>query len=177
MPVPTLTYGATAKALHWAVVLLLVIQAPLGWLMPGLRPGTMVSVHLSVGLTVLALIAVRFVWRLTHPVAPESNLPAWQRLGSELVHWVLYLAVLLTTLSGWLYASARGEAVTLVGGVPLPRLVPLGSPLGKSLGGFHATMVWVLIALVSVHVLAALVHLFIYKDRVMYRMLPGEPAP
>ena len=42
---------------------------------------------------------LRFVWRLTHPVAPESSLPAWQRLTSELMHWMLYLMVLLTTFN------------------------------------------------------------------------------
>jgi cytochrome b561 len=175
MPVAQSRYGATAKAFHWTVVALLAIQLPLGWLMHGLRrslpPDTPLIVHVTIGLLILALIAVRLVWRMTHPVAPESDLPAWQRFASWLVHWLLYVAVLVTALTGWLLDSARGTDAALVGGVPLPRLVPQGSVWGAAVGELHETLVWVLAVLVAVHVLAAFVHLFVYKDRVMHRML------
>jgi len=81
------------------------------------------SLRISIGVTILALIVLRLIWRVTHPVAPESYLPGWQRLSSELVHWLLYLLVLATTLSGWLFEAARGWTVSLYGIVPLPRLV------------------------------------------------------
>jgi cytochrome b561 len=31
----------------------------------------------------------------------------------------------------------------------------------------------VLVTLAAIHILAALVHLLVYKDRIMHRMLPG----
>jgi cytochrome b561 len=177
MPVAQSKYGTTAKLFHWAIVALIAFQLPLGWLMPdikrGMTPGSAMSLHISIGITVLVVIVLRLIWRVTHPVAPESYLPGWQRLSSELVHWLLYLVVLATTLSGWLFESARGWTISLYGIVPLPRLVEEGSPVGHALGDLHSTMMWVLVALVSVHILAALVHLFIYRDRVMQRMLPG----
>jgi cytochrome b561 len=61
----------------------------------------------------------------------------------------------------------------LYGVLPLPRLVEEGSPTGRAIGELHETLVWVLVALVALHILAAFVHLFVYKDRVMHRMLPG----
>ena len=74
MPTKRLNYGPTAKVFHWVIVALLIVQLPLGWLMPGVRrgmaPGTAMSLHISIGMTVLVLIVLRFVWRLTHPVAP-----------------------------------------------------------------------------------------------------------
>ena len=179
MPQEQLHYGSTAKVFHWVIVALLAIQLPLGWLMPGVRrgmqPGGAMTLHISIGMTVLILIVLRFLWRLAHPVAPETSLPGWQRLSSELVHWLLYLVVLLTTLSGWMYASARGWTASLFWIIPLPRLVAEGSNFGRAVGEFHTTLTWVLLALIGVHVLAALVHLFFYRDRVMYRMLPGTP--
>lgn len=181
MLTPQLQYGPVAKAFHWAVVALLVAQAPLGWIMRGLRrgqpPDTPLEAHITIGMAILLLIVLRFLWRLSHPVAPESTLPAWQRVSAEWVHWLLYLVVLLTTLTGWLLDSARGTDAAFVGGVALPRLVPEGSAFGQAIGRWHATMVWVLVGLVSFHVLAALVHYFIYRDGVMQRILPGEPAP
>jgi cytochrome b561 len=180
MPTEQLHYGSTAKVFHWAIAALIAIQLPLGWLMPdihrGETPGTAMSLHVSIGVTILVLVVLRFLWRLTHPVAPETNLPAWQRISSELVHWLLYVVVLLTTLSGWFVASVRGWTIYLYGLVPLPRLVEQGSPFGRAVGALHETLTWVLLVLIGIHIAAALVHLFVYRDRVMYRMLPGEPT-
>jgi cytochrome b561 len=180
MPTERLHYGTTAKVFHWLIVALLAIQLPLGWLMPdihrGMTPGIAMSMHVSIGMTILVLIVLRLLWRLTHPVAPETSLPPWQRVSSELVHWLLYIVVLLTTLSGWFQASAKGWTIYLFGAMPLPRLVEQGSALGRSIGNLHATLTWVLLGLVGLHVIAAFVHLFVYRDRVMYRMLPGKAA-
>src|ERR1700688_973448 len=177
MPAEQAHYGTAAKVFHWLTAGLLAVQLPLGWLMPGIRrgmnPGAAMLLHISIGVTILLLMTVRLLWRLTHPVARESSLPAWQRIGAELVHWLLYLAVLLTTITGWFYASARGWSIALFGLVPLPRLVEEGSALGGTLGGLHASLTWVVLGLIGIHVLAALVHLLVYKDRIFYRMLPG----
>ena len=112
MPAEQLRYGRVAQLFHWAIAALLAVQLPLGWLMPdikrGTSPGAAMSLHMSIGSAILVLIVARFLWRLAHPVAPESSLPGWQRFSSELVHWLLYLTVLLTTISGWFFASARG---------------------------------------------------------------------
>ncbi len=172
----SLEYGTTAKTLHWLIVALLVVQYPLGWLMPDIRrgmvPGAAMNFHISVGLVVLALIAVRLAWRVMHPVAADGSLPHWQRVGSEALHWALYALVLVTTLTGWFYASMRGWTITLFGVVPVPPLTVEGSELGRTLGRLHENVTWVLIAAVGVHVAAALVHLIAFRDRVMARMLP-----
>lgn len=177
MPHRQLHYGPTAKVFHWVIVALLAVQLPLGWLMPDIRrgtqPGSAMTLHISIGILVLTLIVLRFLWRSMHPVAPDTNLPAWQRLTSELVHWLLYLVVLLTTVSGWMFESGRGWTIRLFWVVPLPRLVGEGSALGRAIGGWHHTLPWILVVLIAAHVLAALVHLFVYRDRVMHRMLPG----
>jgi cytochrome b561 len=180
MPTVQLRYGPTAKLLHWLIAALLAIQLPLGWLMPhirrGMTPGTAMTLHISIGTTILLLIVLRFLWRLRHPVAPATTLPAWQRVSSEFVHWLLYVVVLLTTISGWFFASAEGWTIYLFGLMPLPRLVDQGSALGRSIGELHATLTWILLGLVGIHIAAALVHLFVYRDRVIHRMLPGAAA-
>src|SRR6478735_5957559 len=93
-------YGTTAKTFHWLMVALLAVQYPIGWLMPdihrGMTPGAGMTFHVSIGIAVLALAALRLLWRLTHPVAPEISLPAWQRSSSEVLHWLLYALVLAT---------------------------------------------------------------------------------
>ena len=174
-----LHYGSTAKALHWAIVALLVVQYAIGWLMPDVHggpPGVPMTWHISIGMLILALIIARFLWRSTHSVAPESTLPLWQRITSEGVHWLLYLLVLLTTLSGWLFASARGWSVSWFFSVPLPMLTSGDRALVKALDGWHQNFMWALLIVAGLHVGAAFVHLFYYRDGVMRRILPGAPA-
>ena len=174
-----LHYGTTAKALHWIIVALLVVQYSIGWLMPDVHagpPGVPMTWHMSIGTVILALIVARFLWRLTHPVAPESSLPSWQRITSEAVHWLLYLLVPLTTLSGWLFASARGWNVSWFFVAPLPMLSAGNRAFVKALDGWHQNFMWTLLVVAGLHIAAALVHLFYYRDDVMRRMLPGEPA-
>lgn len=169
-------YGATAKAFHWAIVALLLVQFPLGWLMPdihrGMTPGAAMTVHVSIGVTILTLIVLRFAWRLTHPVAPDGSLPPWQRLASEAVHWLLYALVFAVTMSGWFFASMRGWSISLFFAIPLPMLTAEGSTIGRSIGRLHETLAWALLIAAGIHIAAALVHLIVYRDRVMQRMLP-----
>src|SRR5436309_1869729 len=171
-----LQYGPTAKIFHWLIVALLVVQYPIGWLLPDLhgdmKPPIM-TFHVSFGILILILIVLRLAWRLTHPVAPESSLPPWQRLSSEAVHWLLYALVLATTFTGWLFASFRGWSMSFFYILPMPMLAS-GSPAAvKTIDGLHQAMEWTLLALIGIHVVAALAHIFVYRDRIMQRMLPG----
>ena len=169
-------YGPTAKILHWLTATLLAVQYLIGWLMPDIKrdmtPGTMMDLHISFGLVILFLVVMRFLWRLSHRVPPEETLPAWQRVSSEGLHLLLYALVVVTTLTGWTFASMRGWTISVFGILPLPRLVAEGSALGSTIGELHATLVWVLLAAIGLHLTAAFVHLFVYRDRIMQRMLP-----
>jgi cytochrome b561 len=171
-----LQYGTTAKVFHWLIVALLLVQYPIGWLMPdihgGMKPGAAMTFHVSFGIVILILIMVRFAYRLAHPVAPESSLAPWQRLSSEAVHWLLYALVLATTVTGWLFASFRGWSMSLFFLAPLPMLASENAAAVKALDGWHQAMEWTLLVVIGIHVAAALAHIFIYRDRIMQRMLP-----
>jgi cytochrome b561 len=172
-----LQYGTTAKVFHWTIAALLAVQYPVGWLMPdihrGMQPGAGMTFHVSIGLIILVATMIRLIWRLSHPVAPESSLPTWQRLTSEVVHWMLYVTVLFTTVTGWLFASYRGWSLSFLYLFPFPMLSAENPAALKSIDGLHQAAEWSLLAVVAVHVAAALVHLFYYRDGVMRRLLPS----
>jgi len=172
-------YGTTAKVFHWLVVALLIVQYPLGKLMPhihrGMTPGDAMTFHISFGITILALMVLRLFWRITHPVAPARSLPAWQQLVSEAVHWLLYVLVFATTMTGWIFASERGWSISLFSAVPFPLLPTEGSPLANAIGKWHGTMEWALLLVIGAHVAAAIAHTFIFRDQIMQRMLPEKP--
>jgi cytochrome b561 len=172
-----LQYGTTAKVFHWTIVALLAVQYPVGWLMPdihrGMQPGAGMTFHVSIGLIILIATALRLIWRLSHPVAPESSLPTWQRLTSEVVHWMLYVMVLFTTVTGWLFASYRGWSLSFLYLFPFPMLSAENPAALKSIDGLHQAAEWSLLAVVAVHLAAAFVHLLYYRDGVMRRLLPS----
>jgi cytochrome b561 len=171
-----LQYGTTAKVFHWLIVALLLAQYLIGWLMPDIHrgpPGIPMTFHISVGMVILVLIVLRFAWRIARPVAPESSLQPWQRLSSEAVHWLLYGLVLATTVTGWVFASFRGWGVSFFFMTPIPMLASENAAAGKAIDGLHQAMEWALLAVIGIHVAAALVHLLVYRNRIMQRMLPG----
>jgi len=172
----TPSYGAVAKILHWSVVGLLVAQYAIGWFMPdihhSMEPGRAMIAHVSVGITVLALIIVRLAWRVFHPVMPDPSLPLWQRYASGVIHWLLYTLVIATTMTGWLFASFRGWTIPYFFAVPLPMLASESASAIRFIHGWHQAMEWSLLVVIGIHIAAALMHVFLYRDRIMQRMLP-----
>jgi cytochrome b561 len=171
-----LQYDTPAKVFHWLLVALLLVQYLIGWLMPDVHagpPGAPMTFHVSFGIAILTLIVLRFAWRLTHRVASDSSLPPWQRLSSEAVHWALYALVLATTVTGWLFASFRGWSISLFYLVPLPTLASKSEASVKAIDGWHQATEWTLLVFIGIHVAAAMAHVFIYRDRILQRMLPG----
>ena len=172
-----LGYGPTTKILHWLIVLLLAIQYAIGWAMPDIHRGTkpegLIAWHLWVGALIILVVAVRVSWRLAHPVPLlEDGAPAWQNALARLTHGLLYLILVVLVALGWANASARGYAVSFFGMMPLPAIMPEGSRAGMAMGDVHSFIGWLLLALIALHVAAALYHRLIRRDQVWQRMLP-----
>jgi cytochrome b561 len=171
-------YTGTAKFLHWLILVMLIAQFVAAWTMPDIRrdtrPDTLINLHFSLGVLILAVAAMRLLWRLTHAEPePEDGLPPWQIRSANLTHWMLYLMLLVLPLLGWINASWRGFDVAMFG-IVLPKLVATHAGLWGWTGDVHGLLAtYVLLGLVGLHVAAALYHYFIRRDRVLQRMLPG----
>lgn len=172
-------YGGVAKALHWLIVAILIAQFAVAWTMPdihrGTQPGTLINLHLSIGSAIWILGVLRLLWRLRYPVPLiGDNVSLWQQRAAETTHALLYLLLFFLPLMGWANASSRGWAVDVFGVIALPNILPAGSSLGQELGDVHVFASYALLALVGLHVAAALYHHFWLRDRVLARMLPGS---
>jgi cytochrome b561 len=169
-------YGVVARTLHWLTVLLIALQFMIGWTMPDVHKDTqpvgLIGWHLGVGATLVAVIVLRVVWRLTHRPGPD-DLPPLLDILSRVTHFFLYIGLLLVPLLGWINASSRGWTVRIAGVVPYPSLSRTGSPFGHEMGDVHGILAWVLLAVIVLHVAAALFHRFVLKDHVLQRMLPS----
>ncbi len=172
-------YTAMAKALHWLVVLLLIVQFALALTMPHIgrntKPDTLINLHFSFGVLILLVVVIRLAWRWTHAEpTPLDGLPPWQVTTSRILHYALYVVLIVIPLLGWMNASFRGFEVWFFGLVKLPPLLATRQAGFGWTGDVHTLVsYYVLLTLVTLHVLASLYHWLIRRDRVLARMLPA----
>ena len=170
-------YGRFAKAMHWLIAALLAVQFAIGWSMPHIgrntRPDTLINLHLSFGLLIGLLVAVRLAWRLKHPVALlATTAPPWQQRAAAAGHCALYALLIAIPVLGWMSASGRNFPVSLFGVIEFPSLLRVKHPWTGKLGDVHMVLSnYVLLGVVALHALVALYHHFILKDQTLRRML------
>jgi cytochrome b561 len=173
----TARYDRVAKTLHWVIALLAFTLLTIGKVfeVDAEEAPRLFGWHTALGLTVLVLMLVRLGWRLTHamPRAPATT-PRWQAVAARMTHLVFYALLIALPVSGWLVASAEGEALSYFGWFAVPHLpVPGGEASEDLLEEVHEILGNVLLALAALHVLAGLKHHFVDRDDVLRRMLPG----
>lgn len=170
-------YSTTAKALHWLIVLLILAQFVVAILMPSIGRDTvlepLITRHFSLGVMILVVMAIRLVLRLRHPVPLDTpGLAAWERWSAYATHRLFYLILLVGPFLGWASASAHSLSVNVFGLIPLPSIAAPKVHWALTAGDVHAYMMWALLALIGLHVAAALYHHFFRHDDVLQRMLP-----
>lgn len=171
------TFGSIAKGFHWIMVLGFIALYVIGFYMTGLPLGPemfeKIALHKSIGILVLGLALFRLVWRFTNqnPELP-IDMPAHERIGAHLSHIALYGVMIVMPLSGWAMSSAANYPVSVFGWFTLPNIMDPSKDAVEFLKSFHGIMAWAILALIALHVLAALKHHFINKDNVLTRMIP-----
>lgn len=175
---PAPRYTSTAIVLHWLLALAIVCAFGVGLYMADLPFSPLrlklFNWHKWAGIGILALSALRLLWRLTHRPPADLPMPAWQASAAHAMHGLLYLAFFAVPLLGWAYSSAKGYPIVWFGVLPLPDLMPVNKEIAESIKELHGLAAWGLIGLVALHVAAALKHQFIDKDGLISRMLPGR---
>jgi cytochrome b561 len=169
------TYSRTAIVLHWLLAILILGQIAFGWYLQDVPRGTpartiVVNLHKSTGMILGLLILFRSYWRLTHraPELPGSR-PSWERAAAHLSHWALYACMLIMPLSGYIASNFSKYGVNFFNVVKLP---PWGVPneaVYNALNTTHVVTSYIFVALIAIHVLAALRHLML-RDGIFRRM-------
>lgn len=172
-------YGAIAQFLHWATALLVIVAWLLGIfgddLPKGVARNAGLFIHISAGLAVLMMVAVRLLWRLIDapPQPEESAFGVWLDRAGRLAHFALYALLIAVPVVGIVTQFARGQPVPLFGLGAIASPWAADREFAHSVKEVHELLSNVMLALAGLHAAAALAHHWLLRDRTLLRMLPG----
>jgi cytochrome b561 len=170
-------YGLVSILVHWLTAMSAVGLFGLGLWMVDLTYyddwyRTAPWLHKSIGIVVFSLLVFRLLWRLASP--PPPPLPSHHRIerrAAKAVHILLYLILFGVTISGYLISTADGQAVSLFDLLSIPATLTRLPNQADWAGQIHLTLAISLMALATLHALAALKHHVIDRDQTLLRMI------
>lgn len=167
-------YTRTAIVLHWIVAALVIVQFAWGWGMqeipkdpPGMRAGAF-NLHKSFGLVLLALTLIRLLWRWAHHAPPLTGLPAWHVYLARTTQWLLYAALILMPLAGYLGSVFSGYPIKWFG-VTLPAWGWRDPAIKDAMSLVHLWGSFFLAGAMVLHICGAVLHA-LARDGIMARM-------
>jgi cytochrome b561 len=179
-------YGALTKLFHWLVVALFAFQFAAANIMLriddnetalGLSQASYYNWHKSIGLVALVVAVFRVIAR------KRGQLPDWapglsaaERKFVHRAEQVLYAAMFVMPISGYLYVMAGGYGVNLFGVVNLPNPIGEWGPLAIAAKWTHILSSYALLLALAGHLGLVLRHQLLLKDGLLHRMLPGGPT-
>jgi cytochrome b561 len=163
-------YGLLAKLFHWITFIILILQIPFGFYLVGLefsdRRIDLENIHILIGITVFYITLFRLIWKLFNQSATDGNsFFKGQIFIAKVNHFLLYLSIFTITISGVLKKLYMGEKLNF-----------LFFRYGFEKDNFqladlyyevHIYTNYLLIVLVALHILAVIVHHFIFKDKIL----------
>jgi cytochrome b561 len=171
------SWGRASRWLHWVLGAAIIGMLAYGWWMNHIpaRADRFFhrSIHADIGYAILLLMVVRLIWRIVNPVPtmPESR-QRWQGILALVNHWTLYAVTFLVIMLGWAHSGARTQNYAdWFGLFRVPQFTSPDREAARAYEDRHILFAYVLLALIVIHLLAALWHHFIKRDRVTSRML------
>ncbi|XLZ70802.1 cytochrome b [Massilia sp. SR12] len=168
----------TTIILHWLIALTILGLCAVGIYMVRTESWGLFHWHKSIGLLLFTLILARLAWRLKQGLPPpvrESS--RWEQLASHGAHWLLLAATVALPLTGMMYSGLGGHGFGIFGLEFVAshyaggQAVPLNAGLSGLGQALHSWIGYGLLALVALHIAAALKHHFIDRDGTLRRML------
>lgn len=163
-----------SRLLHWSMAVLILAMLFIGIGMVSTtspRYFELLSIHKTIGIVILALVAVRLINRLFNPPPPlPRDLPNWQAFMAKASHYVLYVLMFALPLIGWAMLSAGGYPIVVFGALHLPAILPHDLAVFAVLRTAHTILAITLFATFLAHLGAALFHGFVRRDHVLQSM-------
>ena len=170
------SFGIVNIAIHWITALLVFGLFGVGLWMVDLSYysewyRTAPDLHKSFGLTLLALTLFRIIWKLINPSPKALSSNKLETIAGKFAHFAIYALLLTIMVSGYLISTADGRGIEWFGLFEVASLGEFVPNQEDIAGDIHEWAAYILIGLVVVHIIAALKHHFIDKDKTLVRMV------
>ena len=170
----TLTeYGTISKIFHWLSAAVLIIQIPLGFYLVDMdfseKRLTVESLHVTLGISIFYLTLFRLIYKTFNPTPPlQNSIFAGQKLIAKLNHYLLYISILTITISGALKKLYNGEELDIF----FSKIeIKDNFDLAEIFYEIHIIGNYTLIALITLHISAVIIHRIIFKENLLKRIL------
>ena len=170
----TLTeYGAISKIFHWLSAAVLIIQIPLGFYLVDMdfseKRITIENIHVSLGLSIFYLTILRLIYKTFNPTPDlQNSVFLGQKIIAKTNHIFLYLSILTITISGALKKLYNGEELNIFF---LNLKIKDNFELAEIFYEIHIISNYTLIALISLHISAVIIHKVLFKENLLKRIL------
>ena len=160
------TFSGGSKAFHWVAAVLVLLMLYGGF---NIARET-ATWHFGFGLIVLVVMVFWLGWRMSHARPALPAMPRWQEITAKSTHHLLMLCVTLQPVFGLMMVTTSKREPVAFGTIPLKIAQnDTINGIGHVLHGINSRL---LLALVLLHIGAALYHHFVLKDNVLKRILP-----
>ena len=166
-------YGFISKIFHWLSAAVLIIQIPLGFYLVDMDFGdkrlTVESIHVTLGLSIFYLILFRLLYKTLNPTPRlQNSLFPGQKIIAKLNHIFLYVSILVITISGALKKLFNGEELDMFF---FNLEIKDNFELAEIFYEIHIVGNYTLIALISLHIFAVIVHKLLFKENLLKKIL------
>ena len=166
-------YGFISKVFHWLSAAVLIIQIPLGFYLVDMDFGdkrlTVESIHVTLGLGIFYLILFRLLYKTLNPTPRlQNSLFPGQKIIAKLNHIFLYVSILVITISGALKKLFNGEELDMFF---FNIEIKDNFELAEIFYEIHIVGNYTLIALISLHIFAVIIHKILFKENLLKRIL------
>ena len=174
------SWGSVSRGLHWLIGFTIIGMLAFGWWMNHIPARAdrffYRSIHADIGYVLLLLLVIRIVWRFLNP-APElpGKMRRWLGAAARIHQWALDFAALLVIMLGWAHSGAHTpNYASWFGLFQVPQITSPDKAVAQTYEDRHILFAYVLLALVVLHVVAAIWHHRIRRDTVVVRMVRGD---
>ena len=166
-------YGFISKVFHWLSAAVLIIQIPLGFYLVDMDFGdkrlTVESIHVTLGLSIFYLILFRLLYKTLNPTPRlQNSLFPGQKIIAKLNHIFLYVSILVITISGALKKLFNGEELDIFF---FNLEIKDNFELAEIFYEIHIVGNYTLIALISLHIFAVIIHKLLFKENLLKKIL------
>tara|TARA_B110000008_G_scaffold3078_1_gene2927 strand:+ start:135 stop:662 length:528 start_codon:yes stop_codon:yes gene_type:complete len=170
----TLTeYGLISKFLHWVSAILIFTQIPLGFYLVDLDFGperlNIENIHILVGLSLFYLVILRLLYKIFNPTPKlQPSIFKGQKFLAKLNHVLLYVTILSITSSGILKKLFDGEILIIF----FKEIeIKENYELTELFYDIHVFSNYLMIALITIHVMAVIIHKLFFNDNLLKKIL------